>query len=289
LTRKKKEKSNKKQLEDNKLLELSETIINRAYSIDKWGRRLFKYFIITLFLYFYVRLFFINQPENDFIYENVLPLTSTILIYLSMIFLYSAFIIIGICVIYKERKSRTYDKKRVVQLYLKELNGNPNKERKREIIKHLTYNLIKLRDDFKVRFTFFYQYDWKQFFRININRCKFQYQVINKFSNFIENAIILLDINEYKDFINQVGDLILNEDFNGLNQLYKTNNELFNKVDQLKEDFNFTKNKKRIKQIKNLIEFTSNNYKFVIVIILILIFIYFVVTGEVSKIFDYLI
>lgn len=291
LTRKKKEKDNTKQLEDDKLLELSKTIVNRAYKLDKWGGRLFLYFIITFFFYIYFRVILINQPKSDidlFFYKNVYPLTLNILIILSMIFILLASLIIALGFFYKELKSRTYDKKRVVQLYLKELSDNPDRNRKREILKHLTYNLLKLRDDFRLKLIFFYPYEWKQFFKIYNNRCKFQYQIIDKFSYFIENAIVLLKIDEYKDFINQVGNLILNEDFHGLNQLYKTNDDLFKKIDKLREDFNFTKSKKRIEKIKNAIIFTSNNYKAVIALILILFFIYFLATGEVSKIFNYL-
>ena len=290
MKRKKKEKDDTIKLEDDKLLELSKTIVNRAYKIDEWGKRLFFYFIITSFFYFYFSIISINQPESDidlFFYENVYPITLDILIILSMIFILFAFSLIVFGFFYKELKSRTYDKKRVVQLYLKELSDNPDKERKREILKHLTYNLLKLRDDFRGKF-FFPQYEWRQFLRIINNKCKFQFQIIDKFLYFIENAVILLKIDEYKDFINQVGSLIINEDFHGLNELYKTNDELFKKIVKLREDFNFTKSKKRIKKIKNAIKFTSDNYRAVIAFILVLLFFYLLLTGEVSKIFNYL-
>ena len=61
----KKKKENKKQIKDNEILNFSENIVNRAFQIDKWGKRFLKYSIISFFFIFYFGLFYLNPPKSE--------------------------------------------------------------------------------------------------------------------------------------------------------------------------------------------------------------------------------
>lgn len=273
-------------LSDNEILNLSEKIVNRAYDIDKWGRRLFGLSLILFFFLFYTNSFRINNPQNEFdryIYENIIPLISMILLVSVMLLMLIVVLILFFGMLYKQRKEKSYDKKKVIQLLLLELTNNPDKKRKIEILKLLTYNITKLLDTFRMNLFYFHQYDWKQFFRIYRMRSRFKFQIISKVSSFIEQAIVFLNINQYKDVFIQIGALLIKEDYPGLNQLLIKNDALFKEIEIVRKQTNLSSEKHRIEKVKNLIVFTSNNYRFVLLAMAILLFVYLLITGKLSS------
>jgi hypothetical protein len=273
-------------LSDNEILSLSEKIVDRAFKIDKFGEKLIKWIIILFFFLLYVNLFLINSPKSEidkYIYENIIPLISEIILVLAMILMVSVAIILFFSMFYKQKKGKSYDKKRVIQLLLLELTNNPDKKRKSEILKLLTFNLTKLLDDFRIGLINFSQYDWKRFFRMNQMGLRFKFQTISKMSSFIEQAIIFLDIKQYKDTFVKIGALLINDDYHELNQLLIQNDTLFKEIEIIKKQTNLSSEKHRIQKVKNLIVFTSNNYKFVLLLLAVLLFIYLLLTGKLSS------
>ena len=193
----------------------------------------------------------------------------------------SVFIIILVGMFYKQNKEKLYDKKRVIKLLLQELTNCIDNIRKQEIIKLLTYNLTKLLDDQRINLFYIPQYDWKKYFKINRMKRKFRFQVLKELSTFIEQSIIFLNVTQYKDIFTQIGELLINDDYQGIHNLLNQNNSLSIEIDKIKQQTKLSPEKPRMERIirtlTDAINFAENHYKFAYFILIIVIVIIWIV------------
>ena len=277
-----KTKDNKTEEKVISVIEQYEKIGNRAYLLDRISGYLFTgaiLLLLTLGLY----LFFIiagkqNAPENDEFYRNILPILIQFLLYSSTALLLGSLIFQWSALGYKKLKNKQYEKTEVIRLYLIELSNNPESSRKGEIIKHLIYNLIRLKEtEGKKDFVLLNHYHWKTYHKIGHKAFKFQTNIILKTISFIEEAVIFLNLDDYKLQLLEIGELIKKKDYRGIANLFMKNQELFNKIEEMKRESKLIGMKGNLKKVKNLFEWISiHGRNWIAIIILIILFILFI-------------
>jgi len=263
------------------VLEQYEKIGNRAYLLDRISGYFFTGVILllsTLGLYLLVIIANAqNVPENDEFYKNILPILIQILLYSLSILLVGSLIFQWGAIGYKRLKNQKYEKTEVIRLYLIELSNTTDSSRRGEIIKHLIYNLLRLKEtEGKKDFVLLNHYHWKTYHKIGRKAFKFQTNIISKIISFIEDAVSFLNPDDYKLQLLEIGELIKKKDYRSIANLFMKNQELFNKIEEMKRESKLIGIKGSYKKIKNLFEWISiHGRNWIAIIILIILFILF--------------
>lgn len=254
---------------DNDLKSKDEKTVINAFRIDGWSRRNFYLSIIS----FLMSLYFIsasNSPSLSGDTIDAFNLFSTLFLFLGLILLIISFLLLFIGYVYKSYYARNSNLKENINSNLTEFFAAKDPRRHKTIILNLGINLMLLRDKVISNVPFFYQYQWKIFFKIIRKKNKFRYKILEEFSNFLSNAIAYMSPNEYQEFAMKFSALLVKDDYLGMNQLLLDNKPLLEKIEVLKQKFD-PRGKPILSKIKTSIEFTTKNYYSIIILILIIL------------------
>lgn len=267
-------------------LEQYEKFGNRAYSLDQIGGYFFTAAIlIILSLGLYLSLIGINKSnsQDQYFSENVIPILVQIFVYSLTATLVCSLLFQWIGIAYIHTKK--YNKNEIIQKYLDELKENQNPARKYEILKHLFFNLIRLREtEGKKDFVLLHNYRWKEIHKVGRRTLKFEIRIINKTIYFLEDAIIFLNLEDYRQILTDLSQLIYLKDYRGIADLLIKNEASFEKIEKMKKEVKMQGIKGNLRKIKIAFEWTSlHGRNWVAIIILIVLLILFLL-GKIQTI-----
>jgi hypothetical protein len=267
----KKIKEEKKAVNKDKIkLEAYEKIGNLFYKYDRWGEISLYFSLLFFFLlgYFFIISISPNTPE---FFNNYLLIISIFLLCAAMISLVASVLLMYIGIGYAWIKSKDYDKNEVIRLYLNELSSGPDVLRRWEILKHLTYNLMKLKFERKRGLRLLCNFLWRPFTKISRTDLRFKSNVINKVIIFIQDATVFLDFGQYKEILTEIGDCIKQNDYRGITKIFKANKDLLDSIDEIKKETKMIRLRTGLKKTKDYVEWTAEHGRKLIYILMILI------------------
>lgn len=268
---------------DNKELEKYEKIGNLTYKLDNYSGTVFTislFSFLMLGMYLFIYFFGKRTPDNIEDYATTIPLILTTLTLITFGLMSVSAILQWSGMGYKRFKK--YNINQIVKLYFYELAENPERKRKWEILKHLTYNLRRLKDQGKSNFSLVTPYNWKLYHKIGVNCRKFNLNTINRVTDFIEDSTIYLDRYQTPQLLKHLGDCFEKENYRGIAKKLNESKDIFQKIDELKDENVKIRSKERIERVKKSIEWISIHGRNLIWIALIIILLILYFTGVLS-------
>lgn len=262
---------------DSHILEQYEKIGNVVYKLDMYSGRLFSlsFIVIVLFLYSVFVFFYGKKPtESDEFYTSFLPILLAVVSILLLVLLGISVILQYSGRVYKRYKK--YDIKLIVKLYFYELANNPEPKRKKEIIKHLTYNLHRVMYEGKGALPILTPYNWRIYFDILAHKRKFELNTYYRVISLLEDLSIYLEEFTKPQLLRAIGDCLQSENYRLIAKKLNENEDAFNEIKKLKIEKKLfaSKIKKSFKGVESIANFVKSIVEIVFIILSVLV-IYF--------------
>lgn len=226
--------TNKKK-EEKEIIEKYEKIGNFTFKLDKYvGRVIFAIIIIILIVFYSLLIIYSEEKQHGPISEEIMLLINlyfSILAYIFLILIFISYLLLFVARLYKKRTK--YDMEKVIKLYFYELTKNPKKDRLDEIVKHLSYNIWRLRDDYKGYYQFYRPYNWKIYYKIQRNSQKFKINTIDRILSFLQDVIICLE--KYpSSLLKKIGNSFEDRNFRRIAKILSENKDICDELNKIK-------------------------------------------------------
>ena len=169
---------------------------------------------------------------------------------------------------------RQYDINYVIKQYFYELSEKPDEGRKKIIIRHLMYNIWRIRSKYAFRQLMILNTPFtRMFFNFLRKEEKIKVKLIDETVSLLGDTLLHWEIVENSTLYKQIGDCFEERKILRLNKIIKENNDKFCEFDKLKKDIERSKINSRIGKIGS---WFSKYYKEIVYALFILTFILYI-------------
>lgn len=221
-------KNDSKESKRKNYLEEYEKIGNITLKIEKYGTLAIDMVMYIFLFVAYIGVFDYTTDKSKktgLYWEQINPILPDIFFIILFILLILAIILMFGARIYENHKK--YNINKIIRLYFYELSKNPDKERKDEIIRHLTYNLWRIQDLCKtIRWRILQTTNYRYYFNVLKSKRKLISIIIDKVINFLNNSYIYLENEKISENYIKIGDCFEKEDYIGVYKQVKISEKM---------------------------------------------------------------
>lgn len=211
-----------------------EKIGRLTIKLERWSWRSFDFAILLFSMFLYMAIAIeINPPTTYIEAFRTLMLLSFLMPGMILFIIWIIFMIVGA----SYEKIKTYNINNIIKQYFNELSKKPDEKKRNEILKHLTYNLSRIKNPFFAKFFIFIKPpSISKYIDFRTKDNKLKIEIIDRTLSLVHNSILHWKNHDIKDLYRKIGNHFENEDYLGLMKILNDNKNKFTDFDEIESE-----------------------------------------------------